>query len=88
MTDKITVIRDDLWGCTDCLYVEANGYDDSLSTERNEEVATAIANVGGQLVSDYDSETGDGIREFSWRPCDICGSPLGGSRHRFAVLSR
>lgn len=24
--------------------------------------------------------------EFSWRPCDCCGSKLGGSRHRCAIL--
>lgn len=24
--------------------------------------------------------------EFSWSPCDCCGSKLGGARHMFAVL--
>jgi len=32
-----------------------------------------------------DSESGEGIDEFSWRFCDGCGSRLGGSRHRLAV---
>lgn len=33
-------------------------------------------------------EDEDGIREFSWRACDGCHSPLGGSRHRLSLWKR
>lgn len=36
------------------------------------------------LTDNYDPETEDGFREFSWTPCWLCNSPLGGHRIRFA----
>lgn len=40
---------------------------------------------GHHLADNTDSETGEGIDEFSWRQCSGCGSTLGGSRYRMAV---
>lgn len=54
--------------------------------ERAAEIDAGLARLGPNLVPHFDSETGEGIDEFSWRPCGCCGSNLGGSRHRFAVL--
>lgn len=54
--------------------------------ERAAEIDAGLARLGPNLVPHFDSETGEGINEFSWRRCDCCGSNLGGSRHRFAVL--
>lgn len=41
---------------------------------------------GGHIAPAFDSDTGRGIDEFSWSACDCCRSPLGGSRHEFAIL--
>lgn len=54
--------------------------------ERAAEVDDGLKRLGPNLVPDFDTETGDGINEFSWRPCSCCRTSLGGSRHRFAVL--
>lgn len=45
-----------------------------------------LAHGGCQVVPDFDSDTGEGVEEFSWAPCDCCQTRLGGSRHRFATL--
>lgn len=58
----------------------------SMADLRLREIDAGLAKLGPNLVPDFDSETGDGINEFSWRGCDCCGSTLGGGRHRFAVL--
>lgn len=42
---------------------------------------------GYELTDNTDSESGDGIHEFSWSWCEGCGSALGGSRYRLAVWS-
>jgi hypothetical protein len=56
------------------------------SDERVAEVEAGVASLGDYLVPDFDSETEEGIREFSNCGCDACGSPLAGTMHRFAVL--
>lgn len=88
------VVRDDLWLCTDCTVFAVNGdlsgIDYSHSSEQAEKRASAVqdgvAKLGAHLVSDFDSETREGIREFSRCGCDACGSQLAGEMHRFAVL--
>jgi hypothetical protein len=77
---------DDLWFCADCLIVAENGYADDITDERQDDIRNGLARWGAHLVPDFDSETGDGIHEFSARPCDCCGSRLAGERHRYAVL--
>jgi hypothetical protein len=37
-----------------------------------------------ELADNTDSETEEGITDFSWGSCDGCGSNLGGSRYRLA----
>jgi hypothetical protein len=54
--------------------------------ERMAEIVAGLEALGAGLVPDHDSETGDGIDEFSRRPCACCGTRLAGGRHRFAVL--
>lgn len=81
------VIADDLWLCTDCLMCAVNGDTSGIeSAKREKEVIKAVEEMGPHLVPDFDSETGEGMEEFSWRECDCCGSSLGGSRHRFSIL--
>jgi hypothetical protein len=88
------VIRVDLWFCHDCLFAAVNddytGLDFSLSREKADarmgEIQVGLGKFGPNLVPDFDSETDDGIEEFSRRPCDCCGEGLAGGRHRFVVL--
>ena len=81
------VVQGDLWFCVDCLFVAVNGDDSGIeSEERLAEVEEGLAALGPHLVPDFDSETDDGILEFSRCGCDCCGSPLAGTMHRFAVL--
>ncbi|UVL43166.1 hypothetical protein LOY55_14165 [Pseudomonas sp. B21-040] len=81
------------WLCDDCLFAAA--YEDygmlSLyhSDDEVEQRITAIQRGLVRLMpisADFDPETGRGIRAFSSSPCDGCGSPLHGQRHRFTRL--
>lgn len=81
------VIIDDLWLCVDCLMLACNGDASGIeSPERVRECELGLEELGPYLGPDFDSETGEGILEFSWCGCDACGSKLGGTFHRFAVL--
>lgn len=88
------VDRDDLWLCNDCLFYAVNddltGIDFSYSgkeaDKRVKEVTKGVHSLGRNLVPDFDSETGEGIEEFSSHGCDACGSRLAGELHRFATL--
>lgn len=88
------VIRTDLWLCDDCTIVAVNddptGIDDDA---RVAQVYAGLAKLGPHLVpDDHDPEECDdedydhGRRDFSWHGCDCCGSRLGGSLTRFAIL--
>lgn len=84
----------DLWLCDDCLFYAVNddlsGIDYYLSGKEAEkraaEVKKGVHSLGRNLVPDFDSETGEGIEEFSSHRCDACGTRLAGGRHRFATL--
>lgn len=65
--------------CVDCYSFAANGPDDSMSAERVQELATAQTGLIVSPVSD--SVTGEPSEpSFSWHPCAVCGSHLGGDR--------
>lgn len=84
------IIADSLWVCADCLMYHANGElpddqtaaDAILAGERRE------TSKGRHWACNDDPETGEGTQDFSWRMCDCCGSRLGGSRHRMALLGK
>lgn len=80
------IIRDDLWLCHDCHFAAA-GVDETI-VDQGQAKATedGLIALGPNLVPDYNSETGDGCDQFSHRRCECCGSRLGGSRHRYAVI--
>jgi hypothetical protein len=88
------VDRDDLWLCDDCLFYAVNDdlsgidyhYSGEEADKRVKEVKKGVHSLGRNLVPDFDSETGEGIEEFSSHRCDACGTRLAGSRHRFATL--
>lgn len=71
--------------CVDCTMFLANGPDD-LDAETVERVVAGVERIqanGGHLVCTSSEET-DAC--FSWRHCECCLSPLGGSRHDATLL--
>lgn len=87
------VVRDDLWFCVDCLMIAVNGDASSLdyhygdkADERLVEIEAGLTRLGPHVVPDFDSNTGDGHKEFARYGCDCCGSRLAGEMHRFAIL--
>jgi len=66
-----------LQACADCFDVIA-GNVDNIDADREGEISAAVAALqtdGAQLIP------GTAENEFSWSPCEICGSKLGGKRH-------
>lgn len=81
------IVNDGLMLCADCLMVACNGDTSGIEDEaREKEVVEGVAALGPHLVPSFDSETGEGISEFSRCSCDACGTHLAGSRHSFAIL--
>lgn len=88
-----------LWVCVDCLMMAANdeaptdpqeGQPEPWAIENATDVTMGLIGTEHEctekgtewahgVADDCDCET----REFSWSPCDACGSTLGGSRHAF-----
>lgn len=63
--------------CVDCLlYLES---EPELEPERVAEICAGLERCGGSVV------TGE-PEGFSWSPCGLCGSTLGGERYSAAVL--
>jgi hypothetical protein len=80
----------ELWLCPDCTIAEVNGDYSGMSDERAEKVAAGIERLVaevGPLSANWD-ETGEGINDFTSRPCDACGTRLAGERNRFAAFGR
>jgi hypothetical protein len=91
----VKLIQDDLWFCDDCYIVAETGDTSSFdyyygpkAEDRIQEIEKELSlyEKEGHIVSDNDSETGEGIEEFSHRYCDCCGTGLAGGRHRMALL--
>lgn len=84
-------VIDDQWICQDCLFFIANGDLPSATGGSEEADARVIAGcereaaAGGHWALDS-AEDGSDTLDFSRSDCDCCGSSLGGSRHRAAVL--
>ncbi|NAO28880.1 hypothetical protein PsdCFBP2356_20400 [Pseudomonas syringae pv. dysoxyli] len=81
------------WLCDDCLFAAAYEDYSTLSLYHTaDEVDKRIAAIQHGLVrlmpisADFDPEAGWGIKAFSSLPCDGCGSPQSGQRHRFTQL--
>jgi hypothetical protein len=79
------VVQDNLWLCSDCTVVACNG-EHGVELYNQEATLNGLAKLGKHLVPDFDSETGGGIREFTSRICDSCGTSLAGYRARFSIL--
>ena len=84
----------DVWVCTDCLFAHTYGwfqhegqwYVNDSDTPCELEPLKFLDDV--DLWDNTDSETGEGIDEFSWSSCDGCRSHLGGSRYRLHWTER
>jgi hypothetical protein len=83
------VIDDSIMACDYCTDLVANGksFDCGLVfgsafdiSDKQEKASRAgIARFEGRLFVDDSAE-------FSWRPCEVCGSRLGGGRYRLIEL--
>jgi hypothetical protein len=77
-----------LYLCSDCTLIACNGpYGMDISPRDLDTLVQDVTKLGPYLVPDFDSESGDGIWEFSRIPCDSCHTQLAGYRARFAILS-
>jgi hypothetical protein len=97
MTGGRTVVADKYlpqWVCTDCYFAHHYG-----AHKHNGEWFAGESDVPSDreplcklkeydLADSTDSETGEGIDDFSWSGCDGCGSQLGGSRYRLALFDK
>lgn len=72
-----------LMACQDCLTLVANGEPADGRPGLEAEIAAHLELEPLQHLicgeSDHDEE-------FSWQPCECCGSKLGGSRHQLALM--
>jgi hypothetical protein len=88
----------DIMVCTDCYFAHHYGttsqptadgetvwYSGESDESADREPLARLTEC--ELSDNTDSETGEGIDDFSWSSCDGCGSTLGGSRYRLAVWS-
>ena len=90
----VKVTQDNIWLCQDCLVAAVNddytgldySYSPKVDDQKAKEIREGLDKLGSHLVPDFDSDTEDGIDEFSRKTCDCCGTWLAGSRHRFAIL--
>ena len=74
-----------MMACTDCLMWVANGDEPEGDTEWNAYKIDAI-----WPPKQFDLACGDteNDHDFSWSPCECCGSRLGGSRHELIALEK
>ena len=73
--------------CVDCLMLAA-GYD---AHELGHEIPQAVLDAPARIARDNSVERvtvvpEDGEGHFSWSPCELCLSTLGGDRFRVTVI--
>ena len=73
--------------CTDCYYVNANGFGDlDLTPEREEEIATGLEYYEGQYILDNLYTTPHFVMGGAFNRCGVCGSTLGGDRYQLCAV--
>lgn len=92
------LIADDLWLCTDCTMLTANGelgqgdadadkaHADAMTAHLGADWHRGLVLGGCTHAADGEDSCGCDRVEFSSRGCDGCGSPLAGYRHVAAVI--
>jgi len=68
--------------CVDCVYVDANGYDDSVSKDW----PGFLEEWDGWLFGRIDADEYTDGEHFSTAACDGCGSGLAGSRYDYLAV--
>lgn len=84
----------EVWVCVDCYFShhygarehEGQWFAGESDSPCDREPLALLAPF--ELADNTDSETGEGMDDFSWSSCDGCGSTLGGSRYRLALFER
>jgi len=99
MTDKLICT---IWVCCDCMFTHANG-ETGANPDREpwnllEREPEGTSVTMGLLHEEHECSKKDDpdcqdececeTQEFSWSRCEGCGSPLGGSRHAFALWAK
>lgn len=74
------IVTHELEACVDCLMWVANG---EATDEHAARIASQRPGVEHIIVACNEDCEGP----FSWRPCEVCGSTLGGERHKVAILA-
>lgn len=74
------------WLCDDCTIFAVNGDLSGVDSDERVKKIEEGAERLGRISPDFDSETEEGIKDFSSHRCDACGTRLAGSRHRFVTL--
>ena len=77
---------DNLQLCNDCMIAAINDDYSGIPDNQHEPIKNGLAELGPNLVTNFDTETNDGYDEFSSVQCDCCLTRLAGARYRFAVL--
>ncbi len=78
--------------CTDCYFAhhygatERDGHWYAGESDSPADRPPLALLDGFELADNTDSETGEGMDDFSWSACSGCGSTLGGSRYRLALF--
>jgi hypothetical protein len=81
-----------VWVCVDCYLTHHYGaqkndgkwFAGESDTPCDREPLNRLSD--SEIADNTNSETGEGINDFSRYSCDGCGSTLGGSRYRLAVF--
>lgn len=78
----------EIWLCVECMYADVNGElpEDGERAREIEEGFKRLRSEGDVFPNFGGEDEYDGYDEFSWAPCDCCGSDLGGSRYRYALF--
>jgi len=73
--------------CIDCVQAAVNGEfpEDDSERERIERALTEWADEGYPIITTAPDDEAEGF--FSWSPCGVCGSHLGGARLAMVALS-
>jgi hypothetical protein len=82
----VRVIEDELYLCVDCTIATNNGDYSGMDAEQEKATRDGLTKLGPYVVCNFDSETGDGLEQFSNTPCAACETTLAGYRARHAQL--
>lgn len=72
--------------CVDCTQAVAGITAHERGEEYPAETMAALNEYGMRLVNGDCGEENEHCVSFTWSPCELCGSSLGGERHRVAIL--